>query len=53
MSIVADCILEFTQYNIEKSFSIRDIWDSPYTNENVKPCPVSSMSRILKPLNKN
>ncbi len=35
-SIVADCILEFTQYNIEKSFSIRDIWDSPYTNENVK-----------------
>ncbi len=36
LSIVADCILEFTQYNIEKSFSIRDIWDSPYTNENVK-----------------
>lgn len=35
-SLVADCILEFTQYNIEKSFSIRDIWDSPYTNENVK-----------------
>ncbi|PUD37537.1 restriction endonuclease [Helicobacter pylori] len=36
LSIVADCILEFTQYNIEKSFSIRDIWDSHYTNENVK-----------------
>lgn len=36
LSIVADCILEFTQYSIEKSFSIRDIWDSPYTNENVK-----------------
>ncbi|MFP6089988.1 restriction endonuclease [Helicobacter pylori] len=36
LSLVADCILEFTQYNIEKSFSIRDIWDSPYTNENVK-----------------
>ncbi|GAA8168627.1 hypothetical protein HpKG121_04580 [Helicobacter pylori] len=36
LSIIADCILEFTQYNIEKSFSIRDIWDSPYTNENVK-----------------
>ncbi|WQX22136.1 restriction endonuclease [Helicobacter pylori] len=36
LSIVADCILEFTQYNVEKSFSIRDIWDSPYTNENVK-----------------
>ncbi len=36
LSIVADCVLEFTQYNIEKSFSIRDIWDSPYTNENVK-----------------
>ncbi|EJC52572.1 hypothetical protein [Helicobacter pylori] len=36
LSLVADCILEFTQCNIEKSFSIRDIWDSPYTNENVK-----------------
>ncbi|RPF66862.1 restriction endonuclease [Helicobacter pylori] len=36
LSIVADCILEFTQYSIEKSFSIRDIWDSPYTNKNVK-----------------
>ncbi|WRD36073.1 restriction endonuclease [Helicobacter pylori] len=36
LSIVADCILEFTQYNIEKSFSIRDIWDSHYTNENIK-----------------
>ncbi|NHB04636.1 restriction endonuclease [Helicobacter pylori] len=36
LSLVADCILEFTQYNIEKSFSIKDIWDSPYTNENVK-----------------
>ncbi len=28
LSIVADCILEFTQCSIEKSFSIRDIWDS-------------------------
>ncbi len=36
LSVVADCILEFTQCSIEKSFSIRDIWDSPYTNENVK-----------------
>lgn len=36
LSLVADCILEFTQCNIGKSFSIRDIWDSPYTNENVK-----------------
>ncbi|MCQ2893058.1 restriction endonuclease [Helicobacter pylori] len=36
LSIVADCILEFMQYSIKKSFSIRDIWDSPYTNENVK-----------------
>ncbi len=36
LSLVADCILEFTQCNIEKSFSIRDIWDSPYTNKNVK-----------------
>lgn len=36
LSVVADYILEFTQCSIEKSFSIRDIWDSPYTNENVK-----------------
>ncbi|GAA8097474.1 hypothetical protein HpBT096_07740 [Helicobacter pylori] len=36
LSLVADCILEFTQFNIGKSFSIGDIWDSPYTNENVK-----------------
>ncbi|WP_104713634.1 restriction endonuclease [Helicobacter cetorum] len=36
LSIVADCILEFTQYDIKKSFSIKDIWDNPYTNENVK-----------------
>ncbi|WP_124733572.1 restriction endonuclease [Helicobacter pylori] len=36
LSIVADCILEFTQYNIKKSFSVKDIWNNPYTNENVK-----------------
>ncbi|GAA9369854.1 hypothetical protein TH0631_08880 [Helicobacter pylori] len=36
LSIVADCILEFTEYNTKKIFSIKDIWDSPYTNENVK-----------------
>ncbi|WRG09854.1 hypothetical protein FNE29_00280 [Helicobacter pylori] len=36
LSIIADCILDFTQCNIGKSFSIRDIWDNPYTNENVK-----------------
>ncbi|GAA7210943.1 hypothetical protein Kyoto84A_04040 [Helicobacter pylori] len=33
---VADCILEFTQYGIKKSFSVKDIWNNPYTNENVK-----------------
>ncbi len=36
LSIVADCILEFTQYSIKKSFSVKDIWNNPYTNENVK-----------------
>ncbi len=36
LSIVADCILELIQDDIEKSFSIKDVWDNPYTNENVK-----------------
>ncbi|WQW19102.1 restriction endonuclease [Helicobacter pylori] len=36
LSIVADCILEFMQYSIKKSFSVKDIWNNPYTNENVK-----------------
>ncbi|UOS15690.1 restriction endonuclease [Helicobacter pylori] len=36
LSIVADCILEFTQCSIKKSFSVKDIWNNPYTNENVK-----------------
>ncbi len=36
LSVVADCILEFTQYSIKKSFSVKDIWNNPYTNENVK-----------------
>ncbi|GAA7342880.1 hypothetical protein MLS210_04600 [Helicobacter pylori] len=36
LSIVADCILEFTQYSIKKSFSVKDIWNNPYTNKNVK-----------------
>ncbi|KNE17146.1 hypothetical protein [Helicobacter pylori] len=36
LSIIADCILEFTQYSIKKSFSVKDIWNNPYTNENVK-----------------
>ncbi|GHR99723.1 hypothetical protein VN1281_04610 [Helicobacter pylori] len=36
LSIVADCILEFTQYSIKKLFSVKDIWNNPYTNENVK-----------------
>ncbi|GAA9985564.1 hypothetical protein VN0998_10420 [Helicobacter pylori] len=36
LSIVVDCILEFTQYSIKKSFSVKDIWNNPYTNENVK-----------------
>ena len=36
LSIVADCILEFTNYDTNTEFTIRDIWDSPYTRENVR-----------------
>lgn len=34
LSLVADCILEFTQCNIEKSFSIRD--RNIYTIQNIE-----------------
>lgn len=35
LSIIADCILEYTNYDTQVEFSISDIWDSPYTRENV------------------
>ena len=35
LSIVADCILEFTNYDTNTEFTIRDIWDNSYTRENV------------------
>lgn len=35
LSIIADCILEYTNYNTEKQFSISDIWESEYTKQNV------------------
>ncbi|MBZ7932662.1 restriction endonuclease [Campylobacter sp. RM10543] len=35
LSIIADCILEYTQYQTNKAFSINDIWQSKYTQENV------------------
>ena len=35
LSIIADCILEYTNYDTQVEFSISNIWDSPYTRENV------------------
>lgn len=35
VSIIADCILEYTNYNTEIEFSIKDIWYSKYAKENV------------------
>ncbi|MCX2717921.1 restriction endonuclease [Helicobacter sp. MIT 21-1697] len=35
LSIIADCILEYTDYNINIEFSISDIWQSEYANQNV------------------
>lgn len=35
LSIIADCILEYTNYNTQAEFSISNIWNSPYTRENV------------------
>ena len=33
--IIADCILEYTNYSTEVEFSIKDIWYSKYAKENV------------------
>lgn len=35
LSIIADCILEYTNYDTQVEFCISDIWNSPYTKENV------------------
>ncbi len=35
LSIIADCILEYTNYDTQVEFSISNIWNSPYTRENV------------------
>lgn len=35
LSIIADCILEHTNYDETIKFSINDIWQSEYANENV------------------
>lgn len=36
LSIIADCILEFTQYDESVEFSIKDIWTSLYAKQNVE-----------------
>ena len=35
LSIIADCILEFTNYDTQKQFCISDIWQSEYARDNV------------------
>lgn len=35
ISIIADCILEYTEYNTEIEFSVSDIWHSQYARENI------------------
>lgn len=35
LSIIADCILEYTNYSELIEFSINDIWQSPYAKDNV------------------
>ncbi len=36
ISIIADCILEYTNYDINNEFCISDIWLNKYTETNVK-----------------
>ncbi|WP_439287057.1 hypothetical protein [Lonepinella sp. BR2357] len=36
VNIIADCILEFTQHDTNKSFTVTDIWRSDYAVENVQ-----------------
>lgn len=35
ISIIADCILEYTKYNTDTEFSVSDIWHSQYARENI------------------
>lgn len=35
LAIIADCILEYTNYDTQVEFCISDIWNSQYTKENV------------------
>ncbi|WP_104697009.1 MULTISPECIES: restriction endonuclease [unclassified Helicobacter] len=35
LSIICDCILQYTNYDTNVEFSIKDIWKSPYAKENV------------------
>lgn len=35
LSIIADCILEHTNYDVNVEFSIKDIWESKYAKQNV------------------
>lgn len=35
LSIIADCILEYTNYDTQVEFSISNIWNSSYARENV------------------
>lgn len=36
ISVVADCILEFTKGDINKEFTVKDIWFNQYTIDNVQ-----------------
>lgn len=35
LSMIADCILEYTNYDTQKLFCISDIWQSKYAKENI------------------
>lgn len=36
VSLIADCILEFTKHDCEKEFTVSDIWHNQYTVDNVQ-----------------
>jgi len=36
LCIIADCILQFTNWNTEIEFTANDIWESDFANENIK-----------------
>ena len=35
VSMIADCILEYIGEDEQQTFTVKDIWNSPYTNENI------------------